>query len=56
MPDEQPTKLDKLKDLINKRKLIKQKLLDDRYADVTEYEESEEERTKRIWNNPDAWE
>ena len=54
MPDE-PTKLDRIKELIAKRKKKKQEMLDGRYEDLQEYEESDEERDLRIFNTDEAW-
>jgi len=54
MPDE-PTKIDRLKQLILDRKKNKQDMLDNRYQDLQEYTESQQERDERILKNNSAW-
>ena len=50
------SKLDKLRDLLAKKKAERQKVLDDLYRDVTHlYSETEAERFERIMNTPEAW-
>ena len=54
-----PSKLDQYATLKRKqlaaRKAAKQKVVDERWQDLTEYAESAEDRHKRLLNTPFAW-
>jgi len=55
MPSEKESKLQKLKDLLAKKKAERQKVLDGIYVKNVDYQESEAERFERIMNTPEAW-
>lgn len=52
---EKPTKLDLFKELLRKKREARKKIIDERYADLSEYDETEKERHERIMNTPSAW-
>ena len=49
------TRLQRYAELLAKKKAAKDNMLDERYPDVTEFTETEEDRHVRIWNTPSAW-
>jgi hypothetical protein len=56
MADPKTTKrLSALRELMEKKRVAKQKMLDERFTDVEQYEETEEEKFDRIMNDPSAW-
>ena len=55
MAKKSQSKLARLKELAELHDAALKKMLDDRYESVTEYEETEEERTARIMVDSSAW-
>lgn len=51
----EPTALEKFKQKLEVLRTARQKILDERYDDMSEYLETEEERHNRIMNDDNAW-
>jgi len=52
---EQSDPLERYRELLKRKKAAREKMLDERYADAVDYAETEEERTRRVMGDPDAW-
>ena len=44
-----------LRELKAKKEAARQKMLDERFEDLADFHESEEQRFQRIMNDPSAW-
>jgi len=55
MTDKPATPFQRAKALIKRKLEERKKMLDERYRDMPEYEESDAERFERINNDPSAW-
>ena len=55
MTDKPPTAFEKAKALVKKKREELKKTVDERWRDVQNYQESEQERFERIMDDPTAW-
>ncbi|HUT95392.1 MAG TPA: hypothetical protein VMY37_38410 [Thermoguttaceae bacterium] len=52
----EPSKIDQLRTLLKaKRDAARQKVLDERYGEALQFTETEDQRHKRIMEDPSAW-
>jgi hypothetical protein len=46
---------ERAKELLRKKAAARKKMLDERYQDMAEFAETEQERHDRVYNDPSAW-